>query len=72
MNFSDEGINEDYMMKRFPESKDDIKQRAVDWTSEFNKRYSENTGIRTLHIVVTHGTPIRKFSRLHGGKKKKV
>jgi hypothetical protein len=25
-----------------------------------------------LHIVVTHGTPLRMFSRLHGGRKKKV
>ena len=59
-------------MKRFPETEDDIKERAGDWTTDFYKLYGKSTGKRTLHVVVTHGTPIRMFSMLHGGNKKKM
>ena len=60
------------MMTRFPESKLDLKERTTMFTKEFVERYSRLTGKRTLHIVVSHGTPIRTFSRQHGGEKKKI
>lgn len=39
--FIDEGLNEDYIMKRFPETEDDIPSRAADFTSYFNELYNK-------------------------------
>jgi len=58
-------------MKRFPESKNDVIERAGIFTETFQELYSE-PGLKTLHVIVAHGTPIRMFSQQHGGKKKKI
>ncbi len=70
--FTDDGLHEEYIMQRFPESKDQVKERAAHFSEEFVKLYGKRTGVKTLHIVVAHGTPIRMFSQLHGGEKKKI
>ena len=59
-------------MKRFPESAEGVKERAVDFTNEFKRLHSVRSGKRTLKVVVCHGTPIRMCSLMHGGSKKKV
>ena len=70
--FKDIREHEDFIMKRFPESEAGVEERARYFTSEFKRLYSEPTGRRTLHIICSHGTPIRKFSQQHGGKVKKI
>jgi len=72
IDFTDDGLHEDYIMKRFPEAKEQVKERAATFSAEFAKLYGKRTGVKTLHLVVTHGTPIRMFSQLQGGQKKKV
>lgn len=60
-------------MQRFPESEAMVRERAQHFTDFFDKLYSKDqSNRRALHLVVTHGTPLRMFSQLHGGKKKKV
>ena len=70
--FTDEGLHQDYILGRFPEEKEQVKERAATFKSEFVEMYGKRTGVKTLHIVVSHGTPIRMFSQLMGGQKKKV
>ena len=63
MGYSDTGTNEEYIMKRFPESENDVAERAKVFTQEFLSKYGyKMTNTKTLHIVVSHGTPIRHFS----------
>ena len=67
-------VNEDYLeyvSGRYPESKEDIKARAAFFSSERVTAYSK-PGKRVFHLVVSHGTPIRMFSRHFGGREKKI
>ena len=69
--YVDNAQHEPYIMGRFPESDQGIRDRAVDMAAQIQKQYADST-VRTLHLIVSHGTPIRMFSQLAGGSKKKI
>ena len=62
VDFVDDGLHEEYIMKMFPEDKEQVRERAATFGAEFGKLYGRRTGVKTLHVVVSHGTPIRMFS----------
>jgi hypothetical protein len=64
----------DYVNKRYPESKTDTRGRAQYFSDRIVEQYGYlNTECkRVFHLVVSHGTPIKMFSQLNAGRKKKV
>ena len=71
IDFIDRGQHADFLFRRYPESKTAIQERAFHFTHEFLQLYGD-CNEKTLHIIVSHGKPIEKFSQLHGGQKKNI
>ena len=66
--FDEEKQHSNYYSECFPENKEKMRKRAIDFTHEFIRLYGRNNK-RTLHFIVTHESPIKAFSRLHGGER---
>ena len=59
-------------IQALPESIAKAKQFCEnDFVDEFKRLYAHSKK-RVLHLIVSHGTPIRRLSRSLGGKKKKL
>ena len=72
MDYNDEEKqHSEYFSGCFPENKEKMKKRAIDFTHELIRLYRKNNK-RTLHFIVTHEDPIKAFSRLHGGERAQV
>ena len=61
---------EEYMSKRFPEKKKDLKERVEQFNKEILQVHT-TSGKRTLHLIFGHGCPTRMMSSMNGGAKNK-
>jgi len=66
----DNGKWEEELISRYPESNASIKERVALFSDTWIQKYGHSKK-RVLHVATSHGTLVKQFGRLHGGRKKK-